>query len=207
MKAIAVVPGRARQRAPGASSPKPSLSMNPRRPRRARQGAARRRGRHRQGDQRRRVRRARRRATTSWSSATRASARSRRSGPNVTEPAARRLRRRDGAPAGLEHLRPRSALQDMTTDDVYFERGINLRHGYLTEYYVDDAEYIVKVPAGPEGRRRAARADDGGARRASRRPTRSSGGCGCGGRGRPRSWAPARSGCWRRWCCGCAGSR
>ena len=37
---------------------------------------------------------------------------------------------------------------DMTTDDVYFERGINLRHGYLTEYYVDDPEYIVKVPAG-----------------------------------------------------------
>lgn len=37
---------------------------------------------------------------------------------------------------------------DMTTDDVYFERGINLRHGYLTEYYVDDAEFIVKVPRG-----------------------------------------------------------
>jgi threonine dehydrogenase-like Zn-dependent dehydrogenase len=37
---------------------------------------------------------------------------------------------------------------DMTTDDVYFERGINLRHGYLTEYYVDDPEYIVKVPGG-----------------------------------------------------------
>jgi threonine dehydrogenase-like Zn-dependent dehydrogenase len=37
---------------------------------------------------------------------------------------------------------------DMTTDDVYFERGINLRHGYLTEYYVDDAEFIVKVPKG-----------------------------------------------------------
>ena len=37
---------------------------------------------------------------------------------------------------------------DMTTDDVYFERGINLRHGYLTEYYVDDEEYVVKVPAG-----------------------------------------------------------
>ncbi len=35
---------------------------------------------------------------------------------------------------------------DMTTDTVYFERGINLRHGYLAEYYVDDAEYIVKVP-------------------------------------------------------------
>ena len=37
---------------------------------------------------------------------------------------------------------------DMTTDDVYFERGINLRHGFLTEYYVDDPEYIVKVPDG-----------------------------------------------------------
>ena len=37
---------------------------------------------------------------------------------------------------------------DMTTDDTYFERGINLRHGYLTEYYVDDAEFIVKVPQG-----------------------------------------------------------
>ena len=37
---------------------------------------------------------------------------------------------------------------DMTTDDVYYERGINLRHGYLTEYYVDDPEYIVRVPAG-----------------------------------------------------------
>ncbi len=48
--------------------------------------------------------------------------------------------------------RPGSSLydligtNDMTTDDTYFERGINLRHGYLTEYYVDDAEYIVKVP-------------------------------------------------------------
>ena len=37
---------------------------------------------------------------------------------------------------------------DMTTDDVYYERGINLRHGFLTEYYVDDVEYIVKVPQG-----------------------------------------------------------
>ena len=37
---------------------------------------------------------------------------------------------------------------DMTTDDTYYERGINLRHGYLSEYYVDDADYIVKVPDG-----------------------------------------------------------
>jgi threonine dehydrogenase-like Zn-dependent dehydrogenase len=37
---------------------------------------------------------------------------------------------------------------DMTTDDMYYERGINLRHGYLAEYYVDDPEYIVKIPPG-----------------------------------------------------------
>jgi threonine dehydrogenase-like Zn-dependent dehydrogenase len=37
-------------------------------------------------------------------------------------------------------------LQDMTTDDVYYERGINLRHGFLTERYVEDARYIVPLP-------------------------------------------------------------
>jgi len=37
---------------------------------------------------------------------------------------------------------------DMTTDDTYFERGINLRHGFLSEYYVEDAEFVVKVPRG-----------------------------------------------------------
>ncbi|RIK69652.1 glucose dehydrogenase, partial [candidate division KSB1 bacterium] len=37
---------------------------------------------------------------------------------------------------------------DMTTDDMYYERGINLRHGFLAEYYVDDPEYIVKFPRG-----------------------------------------------------------
>lgn len=37
---------------------------------------------------------------------------------------------------------------DMTTDDTYYERGINLRHGYLTEHYVDDADFVVKVPQG-----------------------------------------------------------
>jgi threonine dehydrogenase-like Zn-dependent dehydrogenase len=36
---------------------------------------------------------------------------------------------------------------DMTTDSTYYERGINLRHGFLTEYVVDDPEYLVKVPA------------------------------------------------------------
>jgi len=45
-------------------------------------------------------------------------------------------------------LYDRIGTYDMTTDDTYFERGINLRHGYLTEYYVDDPEYIVKIPDG-----------------------------------------------------------
>ena len=50
--------------------------------------------------------------------------------------------------------RPGSSLydligtNDMTTDDTYYERGINLRHGFLTEYYVDDADFVVKVPRG-----------------------------------------------------------
>lgn len=37
-------------------------------------------------------------------------------------------------------------LQDMTTDEEYYERGINLCHGYLTEYYVEDARYLVPLP-------------------------------------------------------------
>jgi threonine dehydrogenase-like Zn-dependent dehydrogenase len=38
--------------------------------------------------------------------------------------------------------------QDVTTDDVYFERGINLRHGYLAEYYVERDDNVVVVPGG-----------------------------------------------------------
>ena len=37
---------------------------------------------------------------------------------------------------------------DMTSEEMYYERGINLLHGFLTEYYVDDAEFIVKMPVG-----------------------------------------------------------
>jgi len=37
---------------------------------------------------------------------------------------------------------------DMTSEETYFERGINLRHGFMTEYFVDDAAYIVKIPPG-----------------------------------------------------------
>jgi glucose 1-dehydrogenase len=68
-------------------------------------------------------------------------------GPNVAE-----LRPGDYVVATVR--RPGSSIYDqigtydMTTDDTYYERGINLRHGFLAEYYVDDAEYIVKVPQG-----------------------------------------------------------
>jgi len=43
-------------------------------------------------------------------------------------------------------LYDRIGLQDMTTDDTYLERGINLLHGFLAEYYVDAAEFLVRVP-------------------------------------------------------------
>jgi len=37
---------------------------------------------------------------------------------------------------------------DMTSDETYYERGINLLHGYMTEYFVDHSDYIVIVPPG-----------------------------------------------------------
>jgi threonine dehydrogenase-like Zn-dependent dehydrogenase len=68
-------------------------------------------------------------------------------GPNVTELAAGdyvvAMVRRPGC-----SIYDRIGLQDMTTDDTYFERGINLRHGYLAEYYADDADYLIKIPGG-----------------------------------------------------------
>jgi D-arabinose 1-dehydrogenase-like Zn-dependent alcohol dehydrogenase len=42
----------------------------------------------------------------------------------------------------------RIGTSDMTTNDVYYERGINLLHGFLTEYVVDEPEYLVKIPPG-----------------------------------------------------------
>lgn len=68
-------------------------------------------------------------------------------GPNVTE-----LEKGDYVVATVR--RPGTSIydligtNDMTTDDTYFERGINLRHGFLSEFYVDDADFIVKVPRG-----------------------------------------------------------
>jgi glucose 1-dehydrogenase len=68
-------------------------------------------------------------------------------GPNVTE-----LQPGDYVVATVRRpgnsIYDRIGTYDMTTDDTYYERGINLRHGYLTEYYVDDPEYITKVPQG-----------------------------------------------------------
>ena len=37
---------------------------------------------------------------------------------------------------------------DMTSEETYYERGINLLHGYLTEEIVDGEEYVVRVPQG-----------------------------------------------------------
>src|SRR5215472_148028 len=37
-------------------------------------------------------------------------------------------------------------LQDFTTDDVYYERGISRLHGFLTEYYVEDHQYVFPLP-------------------------------------------------------------
>jgi len=39
-------------------------------------------------------------------------------------------------------------MYDMSTDEEYHERGINLLHGFMAEYYVDEPEYIVRVPPG-----------------------------------------------------------
>jgi threonine dehydrogenase-like Zn-dependent dehydrogenase len=68
-------------------------------------------------------------------------------GPNVTELA-------PGDYVVPTVRRPGGSFYDtigqyhMTTEDTYYERGINLRHGYLTELFVEDPEYLLKVPEG-----------------------------------------------------------
>jgi threonine dehydrogenase-like Zn-dependent dehydrogenase len=37
---------------------------------------------------------------------------------------------------------------DVTSEETYYERGINLLHGFLTEKFVDAEDYIVRVPKG-----------------------------------------------------------
>lgn len=68
-------------------------------------------------------------------------------GPNV-----RNIRPGDYVTATVR--RPGSSIYDMigtydmTSEETYYERGINLRHGFMTEYFVDHEEYIVKIPQG-----------------------------------------------------------
>lgn len=40
----------------------------------------------------------------------------------------------------------RIGTYDMTTADTYYEHGINFLHGFLTEYFVDKPEYLVRIP-------------------------------------------------------------
>jgi len=39
-------------------------------------------------------------------------------------------------------------MQDMSTDDQYYEHGINLLHGFFTEHYIDTPEFLTKIPDG-----------------------------------------------------------
>jgi len=45
-------------------------------------------------------------------------------------------------------LYDRIGMPDMTTDETYLEHGISHVHGFLTERYVEDPEYLVMIPAG-----------------------------------------------------------
>src|SRR5207247_1852016 len=43
-------------------------------------------------------------------------------------------------------LYDRIGMPDFTTDDAYFEHGISRVHGFLTERYVEDPEYLIHIP-------------------------------------------------------------
>lgn len=42
----------------------------------------------------------------------------------------------------------RIGRSDITSEETYYERGINLLHGFMTEYYVDDCQFVVRMPVG-----------------------------------------------------------
>lgn len=85
-----------------------------------------------------------------------------RSGPNVTH-----LKPGDYVVAAVRRpgrsIYDQIGLYDLTTDETYYERGINLLHGYLAEYYVDDIEYIIPVPPVAQGGGGVAGAEQGDA--------------------------------------------
>jgi len=47
-----------------------------------------------------------------------------------------------------ETIYDRIGRSDITSQETYYERGICLLHGFLTERFVDDAEFIVRIPQG-----------------------------------------------------------
>lgn len=67
-------------------------------------------------------------------------------GPNVVEVGAgdyvvSRVRRADGS-----SVYDLIDAPDLTTDDTYYEHGISRVHGFLTEYYVEDPRYLIRIP-------------------------------------------------------------
>jgi glucose 1-dehydrogenase len=66
-------------------------------------------------------------------------------GPNVTE-----VRPGDFVVARVRRagssLYDRIDMPDMTTDDEYYEHGISRVHGFLTERYVEEPEYLIRIP-------------------------------------------------------------
>lgn len=66
-------------------------------------------------------------------------------GPNVAELARGALvvaMVRHPGQSPYDHI----GMPDMTTDDTYYEHGINRLHGFLTEYYLDTPECLVHIP-------------------------------------------------------------
>jgi threonine dehydrogenase-like Zn-dependent dehydrogenase len=66
-------------------------------------------------------------------------------GPQVTELApgdhvVSRVRRAGTSPYD------RIDMPDMTTDDEYYEHGISRVHGFLTERYVEEPRYLIRIP-------------------------------------------------------------
>lgn len=41
----------------------------------------------------------------------------------------------------------RMGMPDMSIDDTYLEHGISMVHGFLTERYVEEPEYLIRVPS------------------------------------------------------------